>query len=84
MKIVPVKMADVPCSSRGFTRGYGRNYQLLVEFQELGATCVEVRDYPHKNANSLAKSLINSIKRYRFPYHVIQRKERVFLIKDEL
>lgn len=78
MKLVPIETKNIPYAN---AKRNGSNYKLLVDFQESDATCAEVRDYPHRDAKSATNCLRNSIRRYRFQFRVIQRKDRVFLIK---
>lgn len=78
MNLVPIEAQNIPYAN---AKRNGSNYKALVEFQESGATCVEVKDYPHKNAETAANCLRTSIRRYRFRIRVVRRKDRVFLIK---
>lgn len=78
MKLVPVESQSIPF---GNANKKGNNYQILIDFQESDATCVEVKDYPHKTAESASNCLRASINRYRFYFRVAQRRDRVFLIK---
>lgn len=78
MKLVPIETQKIPSV---VPKRKGSNYNTLVEFQESEADCVELMEYPHKNAESAACCLSQSIKRYRFNIKVIKRGERVFLIK---
>lgn len=84
MYFEPLKKENIPSSNRGHYKRYGKNYKLLVDFQESDAQCVEVKNYSHKNARVAQSCLMLSIKRYRFPFHVIVRKDRVFLTKEKL
>lgn len=78
MKLVPIETQKIPSV---VPQRKGSNYNTLVEFQESEADCVELREYPHKNAMTAAVCLSKSIKRYRFNIKVIRRGDRVFLIK---
>lgn len=78
MNLVPIEARNIPYAN---AKRNGSNYKLLVEFQESDANCVEVKDYPHNCAETASNCLRSSIKRYRFHFRVIRRKERVFLIK---
>lgn len=80
MKLVPIKTQKIPGV---IPQRKGSNYNILVEFQESKEDCVELREYPHKNAMSAAACLIQSIKRYRFNIKVIRRGDRVFLVKNK-
>ena len=70
MKLVPIETQKIP---NVIPQRKGSNYNILVEFQESGLDCVELREYPHKNASSAAVCLSLSIKRFRFNIKVIKR-----------
>ena len=60
-----------------------RNFILLTKFAESNYDCVEVGGYPHKNARSCQRCLINAIQHYKIHnIKVAIRGERVFLIKE--
>lgn len=78
MRLVSVE--NVP----GWYKSTG-NKQIIDEFIESGMKCAEVEGYTQKNATSCVQSLTQTIKRYRmFNVRAIQRKGRVFLIRDEI
>lgn len=78
MKLVSIE--NVP----GYYKSTG-NKQIIDEFIESGMQCAEVEDYPQKKATYCVSSLSQTIKRYRvFNVRAIQRKDRVFLIRDEI
>lgn len=78
MKLVPIETQKIPSV---VPQRKGSNYNTLVKFQESEADCVELREYPHKNAKSAASCLRLSINRFRFNIKVIKRGDRVFLVK---
>lgn len=55
--------------------------KLLMRIIESGESCVEIKDYNHKNATSCAQVLKNRIKKDRLnQLQVIKKGERVFVI----
>ena len=61
------------------------NKQLIDDFIESGMKCAEVEGFTQQDAKSCASSLYQTIKRYRvFNVKAIMRKDRVFLIREEL
>jgi hypothetical protein len=59
-----------------------RNFEILTKFAESNYDCVEVEDYPHKNAKSCQTTLISSMRHYKIRnIKVTIRGERVFLVK---
>lgn len=80
MKLVPYEVENIPGHSM-YTKT--KNLKLLEEFVNSGLDCAEVKDYTQKNATVCATSLAASIKNFRMTgVRVIQRKDRVFLIKN--
>ena len=77
MKIVPIKLEDIPV-----TRKYSDNYTTLVQFTESDYDCVEIAGFTQKTAQQCVASLNASIKRFRMlTVKAILRGERVFLVK---
>ena len=59
-----------------------KNHKVLMEFVESNHECVELVDYPQKNAHSCTSSFIGSIRRFNLnSVKVLQRGNKVFLIK---
>lgn len=80
MKLVPVDKNVVG----GWYSTTG-NKKIIDEFIESGLQCAEVEDYTQNSAESCVASLKQTIKRYRvFNVRVTRRKNRVFLIRDEI
>lgn len=81
MKLVPY---DMQKSNLFSYRGYKRsnNLKILEEFIDSDLDCAKVEGFTQKNATTAAKSLNNSIKRYKFlNIHANARKNNLFLIK---
>ena len=45
MKLVLIESQGIPFAN---ANKKGNNYQILIDFQESDATCVEVKDFPQK------------------------------------
>lgn len=68
-------------------RPYNNNYKILCEFKDSDEELMEVKEYHHKSATSCTASLYGTKKRYKELFgniHVIQRKDRVFLLKEPI
>lgn len=78
MKMVPCDVHTVDA-----VRTNCKNHKVLMEFVESNHGCVELVDYPQKNAHSCAASFTQSIRRFNLnSIKVLQRGNKVFLIKS--
>lgn len=80
-------MTLVPCNiqeaDRAKERKYTDLYRTLMDFAESGLECMEVKDFSHKTAAYCASSIAAAIKRYHlYNIRAVQRRDRVFLIRD--
>lgn len=78
MKIVPIKLEDIPVK-----RNHSDNYTTLVQFAESSYNCVEITGFTQKTAQQCVASLNASVKRFHmFTVKAILRDGRVFLVKS--
>ena len=80
-------MKLVPVDEKMLTGGYKTtsNKQIIDEFIESGMKCAEIEGFTQKDAKSCACSFYQTIKRFRvFNVKAIVRKNRVFLIREEI
>ena len=79
-------MELIKCDKNSIVKIYykkTKNQKLLEEFINSNMDCAEVKNFEQKNAKNCCCSLNISIKRFHITgIHAIQRKNRVFLIKD--
>lgn len=77
MELVPVSRDNVPNLYR-----YGKNKNLIMQFLEMDADTVEVKNTEHKDNSSLYTSLFQTAKRMNCGVLVRFRDNKVYLVKE--
>ena len=81
MKIVPVSRESI--NIRGEKQA--ELLEILMSFNTTDYECVELVDYPQKDATNCVNSIREAMKRYRIGgIRVSRRGEKVYLIKKDI
>lgn len=77
--IKTININDIPGDSRNRTSKYSAD---IAEFLNSGADVAEIFTDTSKSVTNVANSLRVYVSKGGYPVHIVQRKDRIFLIRE--